>query len=71
MVSLDDGKKDREDTGCEIPNGDGGRDGKIIDAFAVGEGRGVGMIGTRMELLERGWEKQAMAAKKGGEKIVD
>ena len=71
MGSVDDRENERKNTGCEIPNGDGGRDGNIVDTFAVGEGRGVGMIGTPMELLERGWEKQAMAAKKSGEKNVN
>ena len=69
MVCLDDGQNGRKNIRLEIPYGDCGRNGNIINPFTVGERRGVGMVGPRMELLKCGWEKQIVAAKKGDEKL--
>ena len=69
VVCLDDGQNDRENTGLDFPYGDSKRNGNIVNPFTVGKGRGVGMVGPRIELLKCGWEKQVAATKEGNEKL--
>ena len=45
MVCLDDKQNDRKNIPLEIPYGDSGRKGNIVNRFTFGEGKGIGVVG--------------------------